>query len=74
MFKKKSAKSAKPQEQLQPDYVKKVKAKLNNEKKVKIKYSEEDMVEIEDFWKARNPNATFLGESNGTGSTIPNQP
>lgn len=62
MCKKKGAKKAKPQEQLQPDYVKKAKAKIKEDEKSKNEYSEGDIQAIEDFWKSRNPNATFLGD------------
>ena len=65
MFKKKGKKPSKPNDLMQPDYVKKAKENLKEEKDEKSKYSKEEIAQIEEFWKKRNPNATFLGDSNG---------
>lgn len=65
MFKKKGGKKAKPQELLQPDYVKKAKKKLAVQKSKGPTLSEEEMNKMKDFWKKRNPKVKFVGDNNG---------
>ena len=65
MFRDKGKKKAKPQELMQPEYVKKAKEKMREERRNKTRYSDVEMKAIEEFWKRRNPNATFLGDNNG---------
>lgn len=54
MMKKKGAKPMKPDEQFQPDYVKKGKNKLQKEHRKQSEVSAEDMEDIKDFWQQRN--------------------
>lgn len=65
MFKKKGSKKVKPQEQMQPDYVKKAKEEYEKEKNRPKDMDEGTIADIEAFWKAKNPNAKFLGDGNG---------
>lgn len=63
MFKEKGKKKAKPQELMQPDYVKAAKSKMAEKRRNEGKRTAEEMKEIEAFWKSRNPDATFLGDN-----------
>ena len=56
LFKKKGAKARKPDEQFQPDYVKKAKEEYQKSKKP----TEDEMDDAKEFWMRKNKGAKFL--------------
>ena len=62
MFRGKGKPPVKLAEQWQPEYVKEAKevSKANRAKARRV--TDEEMAEIKRFWKARNPEATFIEE------------
>lgn len=64
MFKKKGSKKAKPQDLMQPDYVKKAKKEYEIGKAESNNVDADALEEIEAFWKAKNPGANYLGGGN----------
>ena len=60
MTRKKGKKAQKPEEQFQPDYVKRAKEDSERARKMKKQISKEEMQKIESFWQRRNPKARML--------------